>query len=180
MNEQFPKIEETWRCSKKACGWIGTDAQQAKVPIRSEKFEMQELRCPKCNNNSFYRVHTDQEKQQRVEKIRLLIEEIAATGRKFFRIEGRLAAIGFDEKGLLWWTDEWDQKRCCISRGKWSDWGNKIHHGSGLRMFIQYVRDFILKENHIPDSCFDHWGYESEIQKVIDRGYSLGIVTKKI
>lgn len=50
------KPAELWRCSKRRCGWIGTDAEKHEVPIKDYlPVKATELRCPICGCNSFYR-----------------------------------------------------------------------------------------------------------------------------
>jgi hypothetical protein len=115
--------------------------------------------------------------QKRLMAANDFIQFIATKGRKFFDHRGVISKLESDEQGNLFWVDGWEGRRHKL-RGNWNSWVNKIRHGSGLRRFIQALRDFVRRGDPVPEVLFQHWGYGADIAAVQTKGLELGILAE--
>ncbi len=47
-------MDKKAKCSNRKCGWIGRESQMRNVVVETSPFKEIELRCPRCDGNSFY------------------------------------------------------------------------------------------------------------------------------
>lgn len=115
---------------------------------------------------------------RRIACINSFVAIVAAHGRHFFRYDNRLGMMTMDDSGKVWWRDEFTNKRCLL-KGCWPDWGQKIGHGSGLRMLIQGMRDWVLTGKQIRENIFEYWGYDDDIKHVKEAALKIGLLSPR-
>lgn len=126
---------------------------------------------------------TLEERRQRAEKANELIGVIAGCGRRFFFHQGRVACLEVDDRGRVWFHDEYTQARIFTHRnGRW----DKFTHGGTLRAVVQRLRDYITTGQRLNPRIFgpwpewycdgDLWGYGEAMQIVRDAAVRLEIV----
>ena len=121
--------------------------------------------------------------ERRLQRLRLsavnrFIEFISHHGRGFFQggQEARqVSKMHMDAEGFLFWHDFYQGRQTKLV-GSASDWVETISHGSGLRHFIQWLRDYILNREQLPVEFCKSWGYEADADLVIAKGRELKIV----
>lgn len=111
-------------------------------------------------------------KRQRVQHANDLIKGIASYGRKFFESNGIVAHMEIDERGKVWFVDDYTRERIYTHyKGHW----RHFTHGGTLRNLIEEIRDYISKgeplhPGYIAPSNFGSqniWGYaEDEVTKL--------------
>lgn len=111
----------------------------------------------------------------RVKHANALIHIISEHGRRFFWNEKdrRVASIGIDHRGKLWWTDDYRGTRVCIEKiGGYEHRWHGFSHGGTLKQLVQMMREYIktgerISIGHIcpgrwePDNG-NIWGYSPE------------------
>ena len=103
--------------------------------------------------------------ERRLQRLRLsavnrFIEFISHHGRGFFQggQEARqVSKMHMDAEGFLFWHDFYQGRQTKLV-GSASDWVETISHGSGLRHFIQWLRDYILNREQLPVEFCKSWG----------------------
>lgn len=104
---------------------------------------------------------------ERLQHANDLIKAISEHGRRFFWSERdkRLARLEMDERGKLWWIDNYRGTRVCVERfgGHEHRWQG-FSHGGTLKRLVQMMRDYV--KNDTPISSWyiaqDCWGYSPE------------------
>jgi len=105
---------------------------------------------------------------QRLQHANDLIKAISEHGRRFFWSERdqRLARLEIDERGKLWWVDNYRGARVYIERvcGRERDHWRGFSHGGTLRHIAQMMRDYVKKGDrfsawYIAQDC---WWYEAD------------------
>ena len=126
---------------------------------------------------------SQQARRERLAKANKAIEIIASYGRRFFydRKTDRVARIEMDERGRLWWIDEYSGKRIYMHYdGRWRG----FTHGGTMRNLARHMKDYILygillprHTLHWPDHFCggDLWDYGADMQTVQDKLFELGI-----
>tara|TARA_R110001606_G_scaffold8453_3_gene37202 strand:+ start:5382 stop:5849 length:468 start_codon:yes stop_codon:yes gene_type:complete len=121
--------------------------------------------CPKCGNGAMKDI-ADSVQNDRVEHANELIRLIASCGREFFRHGETVAHMEIDQRGKVWFVDEYTRRR--IYTHYRDDWRG-FNHGGTLRNLIEDLRDYISKGETLnplvitPKRLRDHsniWGYE--------------------
>lgn len=123
------------------------------------------------------------DKSQRIELVNRLIERIAGCGRGFFRNDktGKIARIELDDRGRLWWVNEWyhleKHRRLCMSVGRNHLLMRGFHNGGTLRCLVIAFLGFIRTGEPINANCFgpwpdwygegDLWGYGRDVMAKI-------------
>jgi hypothetical protein len=121
--------------------------------------------------------------EERVKKANDLIAAIAGCGRKFFCYKDALARLEQDERGRVWFVNEFNNERVFTHYdGEWK----KFAHGGTLRSLIKDLRDYITSGKQINPSVFgpwpswycdgDLWGYGKDMDTVRSAAISLGII----
>ncbi len=118
-------------------------------------------------------------KQQRAEQVNQAIRIIADHGRRFFfsASHQRYASMEVDERGRVWFVDDYSGKRIYTHRTPWGGRWRGFTHGGTLRGLVEEFREYIRtgKQLHpgylgpererITDGNI--WGYAPEdMQKV--------------
>lgn len=104
---------------------------------------------------------------ERLQHANDLIKAISEHGRRFFWNERdkRLARLEMDDRGKLWWIDDYRGSRVCVERfgGREHAWRG-FSHGGTLKSLVQMMRDYV--KNDTPISAWyiaqDCWGYNPE------------------
>lgn len=116
------------------------------------------------------------EKEKRAEEVNEVIRSIADCGRRFFycKQHDRYAEMQIDERGKIWFVDDYTGKRVYTHFTQWS-WSG-FSHGGTLRDLIISFRNYISKGIPVPLYQFgpwpDHycngdlWGYGDDMEKV--------------
>lgn len=128
-----------------------------------------------------------QEKQQRAIKVNELILTIANCGRRFFysKEKNRYAKIEVDDRGRVWWTDDYSGRRIYTHYPYWS---KGFTHGGALRELVNAFRNYITKGKQVSCKTFgpwpdwycdgDLWGYGDDMEQVRDKAKQLGIISQ--
>lgn len=119
------------------------------------------------------------------------IEAIGRSGRRFFfhktEFDRRFAFIEMDERGRLWWNDEYSKKRIYMHTSDSARWRG-FSHGGTLKSLAKVLRDFVMRgeclsaDYFIDDGfekagVFKHpWGYGADLAKVRAAGLLLGVL----
>ena len=121
-------------------------------------------------------------KQQRVEAVNKLIKVIADHGRGFFKTGDNYAKMEVDNRGRIWFIDDYTGKRIYTHyNGRWRGFS----HGGTLKDLVKGFRDYISKgvtHSYVPKfgpwpSHFcdgDLWGYGNDMVKVRQAAKRLG------
>ena len=123
-----------------------------------------------------------EEIENRVANANLLIDLIASHGRRFFEFihnDGRhVARLKRNDSGHLFLWNEWSRKWIYVSRyGVWRG----FHHGGTLHSLVGQLVQYIKTGKQLRASWFDgkHWGYDSEMQIVVNAGVKCGVIAGK-
>lgn len=106
-------------------------------------------------------------RMERLQHANDLIKTISEHGRRFFwnDLGKRLARLDMDERGKLWWIDDYRGSRVCVERfgGREHAWRG-FSHGGTLKHLVQMMRDYVKSSTlisalYIAQDC---WGYSPE------------------
>ncbi len=133
-----------------------------------------------------------QRKEQRLTDVNFLIKIISSYGRRFFYDpkSGRIARMVLDERGRLWFVDDYSDKHIYIAKGGFSSRWRGFSHGGTLRSLIEHLRDYIIHGTPINPGYLgmpytyqegNHWGYtEDSINAVRSEALKLPIFSEPI
>ncbi|BCD83634.1 hypothetical protein PSm6_00410 [Pseudomonas solani] len=84
-------------------------------------------------------------KQQRAEQVNQVIRIIADHGRRFFfsASHQRYASMEVDERGRVWFVDDYSGKRIYTHRTPWGGRWRGFTHGGTLRGLVEEFREYI-------------------------------------
>lgn len=159
-HEEMWVITPVMECTK--CGWVALGDKQADELIIQCKMAYIERRLQRL----------------RLSAVNRFIEFISQHGRGFFQggnEDRQLSKMTMAADGTLSWHDCFQGRQTKLV-GTASDWSTTISHGSGLRHFIQWLRDFVLNREQLPVEFCRSWGYEADTDLVIAKGRELKIV----
>lgn len=116
------------------------------------------------------------EKELRLAEANEFIAVIAAHGRRFFHHKGVVAYFELDDRGKIWFHNEWTGKRIYThQKGGW----NGFHHGGTLLDLCKALRDYIMGRGEFPARAAgpwpewvcqgDLWGYGEDIKPVREK-----------
>ena len=112
-------------------------------------------------------------RRQRLVAVNQLIVTISECGRRFFRHKRAIASMEMDQRGKLWWHDEYSKARIYMHR-PWLHHG--FNHGGGLNEFARALRDYVMTGEQL-GPWGKYWGYPDEdMAKVLTRARELGIL----
>lgn len=106
-------------------------------------------------------------RRERASRCNTLIRVIASVGRRFFHHSGRVARIEVDDRGRVWWHDEYSGKRIYTHQAEFRMWRGFTHGGTCLAL-VRDMRDYITRKRWAmapgrfdigPSWCRDRWGY---------------------
>ena len=120
------------------------------------------------------------EKLERLAHANALIKAVSDHGRRFFWSEKdqRVAKLELDERGKVWWIDDYRGSRVCTNTigGHEHGWRG-FSHGGTLKQLVQMMRDYVSRGLQIPawhiapgrlsDENGDIWGYGPEAAKAV-------------
>lgn len=110
-----------------------------------------------------------------------LIRVISDHGRRFFWNERdkRIARLELDQRGKVWWVDDYRGTRVCIEKFGWYEhrWQG-FSHGGTLKSLVQAMRDYIKTGDRIPLGYIgmDCWGYDEAAAATIEAARGLPII----
>lgn len=120
-------------------------------------------------------------KRERAERCNHLLKAIAATGRRFFRVEDGAACLRVDRRGHVYFV-EGKTRIYTHYEGGW----RKFQHGGTLKNLIVAMRQYICGDRESLGGHLgpwpnwinqgDPWGYGSDMQGIRDRAKELGLV----
>ena len=114
---------------------------------------------------------------ERIAAVNELIAVIASCGRRFWHHEGRIARVERDDRGKLWWVNDYTAggryERLCLSVKPYHLLHRGWPHGGTLRELAIAMRDFIRTGEPFTSRAFgpwptwvcgdgDRWGYGLE------------------
>jgi hypothetical protein len=113
-------------------------------------------------------------KKARVAEVNQVIGIIASHGRRFFFSQSsqRYASMEVDERGKVWFIDDYSGKRIYTHPTTWGSKWRGFTHGGTLRALVEAFRDYICtgkpldpfylgpERNNL--SLGNIWGYEPE------------------
>lgn len=107
---------------------------------------------------------------ERLKDVNLLIKIISSHGRRFFWNEKdqRLARMEMDDRGRLWWIDDYRGARVSIEKiGGYEHRWQGFSHGGTLKSLVQDMRDYVKRDQIISSWKIapDCWGYSPEAAK---------------
>lgn len=112
-----------------------------------------------------------QAKQARAAEANRVVEAISNHGRRFFYCgpgsdpseggarakkcpEGRVARFEVDERGAIWFRDDYSWERIYVAyEGRWK----RFSHGGTLKSLVQALRDYIRTGEPIAPGWFGPW-----------------------
>lgn len=180
MGEQKDGTPTTVRQFVLSCnvGYITDNLMRGnRARITNEEVHANEERHLECISEAIKRAFQQQQPRmttdrlarlQRLQHANDLIKAISEHGRRFFWSERdqRLARLEIDERGKLWWVDNYRGARVYIERvcGYERDHWRGFSHGGTLRHIVQMMRDYVKKGDrfsawYIAQDC---WGYEAD------------------
>ena len=125
------------------------------------------------------------EREDRMNRVNVLLRIIAACGHRFFHHEGRYARFVMDRRGRIWFEDAYTQRRI-YTHHPWTQWRRGFTEGGTLLCLVKALQQFIMKAAPVPAHRFgpwpewvcrgDPWGYGPEMEIVRAAARSLGIV----
>ncbi len=124
------------------------------------------------------------EKQDRVDRVNALVVVIAACGRQFFQHKNRVARMEIDERGCLWWTDQYSGVRIYTHKeGRWRGFTN----GGTLKSLVEALRDYVRTGEPLGPyfgpwphrvGGGDLWGYGEEAMERVRNAAALLEITR--
>lgn len=117
-------------------------------------------------------------KTERVQHANDLIKVISEHGRRFFfdSASGRVAAMQLDERGRVWFVDDYSNKPVYTHRsGFGNDWRG-FSHGGTLRALVEAMRDYIVNGQRLHPEYIaperlnpgsNIWGYSCDAAKAV-------------
>ncbi|AMO77536.1 hypothetical protein [Pseudomonas citronellolis] len=121
------------------------------------------------------------DKQQRTEHVNQAIRIIADHGRRFFfnQAQQRYACMQVDERGRIWFIDDYSGKRIYTHPTTWGGRWRGFSHGGTLRDLVCLFRDYIRTGKKLhpfylgPErarlSDGNIWGYEVDQMAAVRR-----------
>jgi len=109
---------------------------------------------------------------ERLDAANQFIRAMGETGRCFFYSDDNgFASLDIDERGRVWFTDDYSQKRIYTHyNGRWKGFTG----GGTLKTLVECLRDFIKHGKFIRSEYFDcnengehHWGYDPDAMVVV-------------
>lgn len=128
--------------------------------------------------------HIENSREKRLEQINQMIKEIADCGRHFFLGKNGYAKMEVDQRGRVWFIDDYTAKRIYTHhKGRWSGF---FSHGGTLKALVECFRDYISKGKKIPCRIFgpfhstlcngDLWGYGDDMQHIREKAVAIGLI----
>lgn len=126
-------------------------------------------------------------KQQRADLVNKVVQVIASHGLRFFcdKESGRVARVEVDERGKVWWIDDYTGKRVYTHRAGFSSRWKGFSHGGTLRSLVEAFRDYICTGRPLhpgylgPEGSWTDgniWGYPPEdMQRVREEAGALPV-----
>jgi len=113
-------------------------------------------------------------KRERCELVNQAIRIIAAHGRRFFHHAGEFASMEVDDRGRVWFVDDYSRKRIYTHRATYARWRG-FSHGGTLRSLVENFRDYIRTGKPVHpgylgqerESGSNIWGYEPEAMAIV-------------
>lgn len=131
-------------------------------------------------------------RDERIAQVNALVQIIGSHGRRFFfyrgaeGLPGRFARMECDQRGQLWWVDDYREARIYLARTGFRSTWRGFSHGGTLRDLVERLYDYVTKGTLLPrsviglqrvnaDSLGDNiWGYKEEaIQEVRRQAFEL-------
>lgn len=123
------------------------------------------------------------QQQQRLANVNTFIRFIGDHGRQFFKRNDRYACMELDNRGRVWFIDDYTQARI-YTHYRWQWRG--FSHGGTMRRLITVFRDHIKKGQLMNPKYFDPsplawaghiWGYpEADMAAIKAEANRLGII----
>lgn len=122
-------------------------------------------------------------KEQRVAKVNQIIRVIGDCGRHFFKSKNRYAYMEVDQRGRVWFVDDYTRHRIYTHyKGAW----HNFSHGGTLRSLVIHFKDYIMFGCPLPVHVFgpypahlcngDLWGYGDSMIEVRKAAAELGLI----
>lgn len=115
-------------------------------------------------------------KRQRCDQVNQAIRIIAAHGRRFFYCQSvdAFASMEVDDKGRIWFVDDYSHKRIYTHRPSYARWRG-FSHGGTLRNLVERFRDFIRTGKPVHPGYLGQeredgsniWGYEPDAMAIV-------------
>ena len=130
---------------------------------------------------------SQQARRERLAKANKAIEIIASYGRRFFydRKTDHVARIEMDERGRLWWIDEYSFARIYMHNpGRWRG----FTHGGTMSDLAIHLRNYVMHGKLLPRHALywpqhycdgDLWGYGADMQIVRNKLHALGVCERQ-
>lgn len=119
----------------------------------------------------------------RADNVNQLLEVVGSCGRKFFHYQGRYGKIEVDERGRLWFVNEYSLSKVYLH---YRYWDRGFGHGGTLRALVDDLKKYIMTGNPINRYHFgpwsqticegDLWGYGEDIVMVRAEAFERGII----
>ncbi|UVM48597.1 hypothetical protein LOY38_19710 [Pseudomonas sp. B21-015] len=117
-------------------------------------------------------------KMRRAEHVNQAIRIIGDHGRRFFfsQASGRYASMVVDQRGKIWFVDDYSGKRIFTHETAWGGRWRGFSHGGTLRRMVEEFRDYIRTGDPLspfylgPERSFDEsniWGYDAEGMRAV-------------
>lgn len=114
-------------------------------------------------------------KRERCEVVNQAIRIIAAHGRRFFHHAGQFASMEVDDRGRIWFVDDYSRKRIYTHEATFGNRWRGFTHGGTLRNLVENFRDFIRTGKPVHpgylgperENGSNIWGYEPEAMAIV-------------
>ena len=113
-----------------------------------------------------------EEKRARAAEVNAFVAVIASTGRRFFAHGDTVARMEVDDRGRVWWVDEYNGARIYTHyRGRW----RRFTHGGTMKVLVEAFRDYVCTGRKLGAGLFrspswacggDVWGYGEDMELV--------------
>lgn len=124
-----------------------------------------------------------EERMDRINKVNELTKLIGDLGRRFFFHKGTYAQMVIDERGRLYWQDQYTNKRIYLH---YRYWKRGFTNGGTLRHLVNMFKRYVMTGELLPqlfgpwpeEFCNgDLWGYGKENMKLIrEKAQELGLL----
>ncbi len=114
-------------------------------------------------------------KRERCDQVNQAIRIIAAHGRRFFHHAGEFASMEVDDRGRVWFIDDYSRKRIYTHEATFGNRWRGFTHGGTLRNLVERFRDFIRTGKPVHPGYLGQeredgsniWGYEPEAMAIV-------------